>query len=52
MSPTRPQTSTLGCCPECQATLATADVLISYERAGQSEVWADCPECGAVVHPV
>lgn len=43
--------STLGGCPFCSADVTTADVLIAYEKDGQAEVFAECPQCRDVVNP-
>jgi len=44
--------STLGSCPRCGASVASADVLIRYETAdGGTAVWAECPDCREVVDP-
>ena len=45
-------TSTLGDCPSCRATVRTVDVLIEYEVAGQPAVYAECPQCREVVNPL
>ncbi|MFB6153745.1 MAG: hypothetical protein ABEJ27_05790 [Halodesulfurarchaeum sp.] len=45
------QHQALGVCPHCEATISRGDVLIEYERRGQTARYADCPGCGRVVHP-
>ena len=45
------QTSILGRCPHCGETIGEHDVLISYERDTDTEHYAECPSCEAVVHP-
>lgn len=43
---------TLGCCPDCTTEIASYDVLIEYETSERTPaIWAECPECMAVVHP-
>jgi hypothetical protein len=45
--------SSPGNCPDCDAALLGADVLIQYEtRTGQERLFAECPDCRSVVHPV
>lgn len=42
----------LGVCPECDGEIPGWKLLIRYEReAGWPAMWAECPECGEVVHP-
>ena len=44
--------SFLGRCPECNADISEAWVLVRYERTDGTEgVWTECPECGEVVAP-
>ncbi|MEF8893358.1 DUF7837 family putative zinc-binding protein [Halodesulfurarchaeum sp.] len=45
------QTSRVGRCPHCTESLGQHDVLISYERGGSTEYYAECPTCEAVVRP-
>ena len=41
-----------GSCPRCQAAIHTGDALITYETDdGDAAAWAECPDCGAIVHP-
>lgn len=42
----------IGECPNCEASLSPAQILIEYERAGTPSMFADCRRCGDVVHPV
>lgn len=43
----------LGGCPDCGAEMTTAGVLIEYEAGdGEAMVWAECPNCTEVVHPI
>lgn len=52
MSTTHSSPPVLGRCPDCQAKIASFDVLIEYEADdGQPAVWAECPTCSEVVHP-
>ncbi|MFC4438542.1 hypothetical protein ACFO3C_12760 [Halostagnicola sp. GCM10023398] len=48
----RQSPSRLGTCPACAATITAVDVLVEYDVNGQPAVWADCPDCREVVHPV
>lgn len=42
----------LGRCPHCQATIPDGYLLIRYESAnGWPTMFAECPDCEAVVHP-
>jgi predicted RNA-binding Zn-ribbon protein involved in translation (DUF1610 family) len=45
------RTTTLGDCPACDAVIPRVALLISYERDGWPAMFAECPECGEVVHP-
>lgn len=53
---TKPSTRdppTLGQCPDCGSEIASYDVLIEYENDdGQPALWAECPDCQDVVHPL
>jgi len=51
--PSKLQTTTvLGQCPHCESQLHRGDVLIQYETShGETAYWADCPNCGQIVHP-
>lgn len=43
----------LGICPTCDTEIATINVLIEYEAEdGRPKVWAECPGCEEIVHPV
>lgn len=44
--------SNLGACPNCDATIPSAFLLISYETSdGWPKMFAECPACDDVVHP-
>lgn len=43
--------SALGRCPDCGASIPAGRLLIAYERADGTAVYADCPGCRDVVHP-
>jgi len=45
------QREVLGDCPDCTATIPRGALLISYERDGWPAMYAECPDCGRVVHP-
>ena len=46
------EASSTGTCPVCGNSLASWTVLIEYERAGGERArYAECPDCGDVVHP-
>ncbi|MFW5965335.1 MAG: hypothetical protein ACOCP3_01125 [Halodesulfurarchaeum sp.] len=45
------QQSALGRCPKCGAAIRDRDVLITYERNGRTQSYAECPSCETVVHP-
>nr|WP_236544756.1 hypothetical protein [Salinirussus salinus] len=43
----------LGSCPECETPIPGQRLLISYETTeGRSRMFAACPSCEAVVHPI
>ncbi|WP_232702099.1 phage terminase large subunit family protein [Halobacterium wangiae] len=41
----------LGDCPHCATTIPKGALLVSYERDGWPAMYAECPDCGDVVHP-
>lgn len=41
----------LGDCPDCETTITRGGLLVTYERDGWPAVYAECPDCGNVVHP-
>jgi len=43
--------STLGYCPQCEATIPERALLARYEAGGWPVMYAECPGCGHVVHP-
>ncbi|MDY6819911.1 MAG: hypothetical protein SVG88_14720 [Halobacteriales archaeon] len=43
--------SMLGRCPDCQTSIPEARLLIEYETADGTAVYAECPDCRDVVHP-
>jgi hypothetical protein len=53
-SPNRAQEPAVaGECPNCTHWIPAVDVLIEYETSdGRSRLFADCPGCEDVVHPV
>jgi uncharacterized Zn finger protein len=46
-----PQNSTVGTCPECGEDIPHHRILIEYETADGQDMFAECLECGEVVHP-
>jgi len=44
--------SEVGRCPECEGSIPTYSILISYENDEGEQHYAECPECEEVVHPV
>lgn len=40
-----------GTCPVCGSPIPTTRVLIEYETADGATAYAECPDCGTVVHP-
>lgn len=41
-----------GDCPHCEARIPRGAVLIEYETVeGPTRMFAECPDCGEVVHP-
>ena len=47
-----PKSEIRGVCPHCGASIPDAQVLIEYETDDATAVYAECPDCTAVVHPV
>lgn len=45
-------TDALGSCPNCDAAIPTTRVLIEYETTDGAAMFADCPDCRKVVHPM
>lgn len=43
--------SPLGACPTCKADIPSGQLLIEYETADDTAVYAECPNCGDVVTP-
>lgn len=42
----------LGTCPECGVDIPRFSLLIEYSKSTEEkEMFAECPECEAVVHP-
>lgn len=41
-----------GQCPNCEATIPEAAILIRYETSAGESMYAECPSCEAVVHPI
>ena len=42
----------LGYCPDCEARIPRGGLLVKYETAdGWPRMFAECPDCGEVVHP-
>lgn len=41
----------VGSCPECGADIPDHRVIIEYETEDGSDMFAECAECGEVVHP-
>jgi len=44
--------SSLGECPHCGGELSGQDVLITYETADGTSLYAECPDCRDVVSPI
>lgn len=44
--------SSLGSCPGCGAPIGRQHVLIEYETDDGPDLFAECPGCHEVVHPV
>lgn len=43
----------LGRCPSCDAAIPSGRLLIEYESAGGwPKMFAECPRCADVVHPL
>lgn len=46
------QRTTLGTCPVCNVQIPSSQLLIRYETSeGWPAMYAECPDCGDVVHP-
>lgn len=41
----------LGVCPNCGSAVPECHLLIEYETCKDPAVFAECPDCGDVVHP-
>jgi predicted RNA-binding Zn-ribbon protein involved in translation (DUF1610 family) len=42
----------LGRCSNCDREIRPGQLLVAYERSnGELAMFAECPECGDVVHP-
>lgn len=50
-SPMPAEHSTLGVCPVCERAIPPTQLLIEYETADGTRIYAECPECRDVVHP-
>lgn len=46
-----PPSNVLGVCPHCGASIPDEQVLIEYKTNTETTVYAECPDCTAVVHP-
>lgn len=46
------QSPGVGRCPECGADIPNHRVLIEYETEDGEDMFAECMDCGEVVHPV
>lgn len=45
-------TQILGRCPECGGRIPIPWLLVEYEKDnGEAGIWAECPDCAAVVAP-
>lgn len=42
----------LGRCPECKTAITETWVLPEYSTPSGRRIYAECPECGHVAHPV
>jgi len=42
------QRSPLGVCPNCEAVVPSEWLLIEYQTADDTTVYAECPDCGNV----
>jgi endogenous inhibitor of DNA gyrase (YacG/DUF329 family) len=49
MQSTRP---TLGDCPLCGRSIPRERLLIEYDTSDGQSMYAECPDCRKVVHPV
>lgn len=45
------QRQPVGSCPECGADIPSYGVIIEYETDDGMDMFAECIECGEVVHP-
>jgi DNA-directed RNA polymerase subunit RPC12/RpoP len=45
------QREILGRCTECDERIPAGWLLISYETASGTDRYAECPDCGQIVHP-
>lgn len=46
-----PEQTPVGRCPDCDASIPTGGVLVEYQSARGPAMFAECPDCAAVVHP-
>lgn len=46
-----PPSNVRGVCPHCGASIPDSQVLIEYETDTETAIYAECPDCTAVVHP-
>jgi len=46
-----PTSDILGVCPHCGASIPAGQLLIEYETDDETAIYAECPDCTAVVHP-
>lgn len=42
---------TLGDCPHCETSIPGSRLLIEYDSSDGPDLFAECPECEAVVTP-
>ncbi|WP_436908982.1 DUF7837 family putative zinc-binding protein [Halosimplex marinum] len=40
-----------GTCPHCSVALHAVTILVEYETDTGTRYYAECPDCGTVVHP-
>lgn len=45
------QNPSVGTCPECGAEIPNFRVLIEFETSDGQDMFAECGDCGEVVHP-
>lgn len=45
-----PTNGSLGSCPNCRTPLGEPDVLIRYDKRGNTALFAECPDCTDVVY--